>query len=63
VTALAAGGYAGPPPRGADDARAELGVSGRLDAPELVEAINAERVILESGMSLGGAALTQEQTR
>ena len=42
----------------------DLGVSGRLDAPELVAAINyAERVILEAGVPLGGAAWTKEQTR
>jgi hypothetical protein len=35
-----------------------------LDAPELVEAVNhAERVILEAGLPLGGAALTKEQTQ
>ena len=46
------------------DLSTELGVSGRLNAPELVEAItHAERVILESGIRLGGAALTQEQTQ
>ena len=39
-------------------------MSGQLNAPELVEAItHAERVILESGIPLGGAALTEEQTR
>jgi len=42
----------------------EMGVSGQLDAPELVQAITyAERVILEWGIALGGAALTEEQTR
>jgi len=42
----------------------EIGVSGQLNAPELVQAItHAERVILESGIPLGGAALTQDQTR
>jgi hypothetical protein len=41
-----------------------MGVSGQLNAPELVQAVtHAERVILESGIPLGGAALTQEQTR
>jgi 4-hydroxy-2-oxoheptanedioate aldolase len=46
------------------DLSTDLGVSGRLDAPELVAAINhAERVILEAGVPLGGAALTKEQTR
>src|SRR5215475_2144141 len=42
----------------------DLGVSGRLDAPELLEAItHAERAILAAGIALGGAALTQEQTQ
>jgi 4-hydroxy-2-oxoheptanedioate aldolase len=46
------------------DLSTELGVSGRLDAPELLEAVNhAERVILEAGIPLGGAALTKEQTQ
>ena len=46
------------------DLSTDLGVSGRLDAPELVAAINhAERVILEAGVPLGGAAMTKEQTR
>jgi 4-hydroxy-2-oxoheptanedioate aldolase len=46
------------------DLSADLGVSGRLTAPELVEAVtHAERVIGESGIALGGAALTQEQTQ
>jgi len=45
------------------DLSAELGVSGQMNAPELVQAIaHAERVILESGIPLAGAALTQEQT-
>lgn len=45
------------------DLSTELGVSGQLNAPELVQAVTyAERVILESGIPLGGAALTQEQT-
>jgi 4-hydroxy-2-oxoheptanedioate aldolase len=45
------------------DLSTEMGVSGRLDAPELVQAVtHAERVILESGIALGGAALTAEQT-
>ena len=35
-----------------------------MDATEVVAAINhAERVILEAGVPLGGAALTKEQTR
>jgi 4-hydroxy-2-oxoheptanedioate aldolase len=46
------------------DLSTEMGVSGQLDAPEMVQAItHAERVILESGIALGGAALTEEQTR
>jgi 2-keto-3-deoxy-L-rhamnonate aldolase RhmA len=46
------------------DLSTELGVSGRMDAPELLEAItHAERVIGESGIPLGGAALTKEQTQ
>jgi 4-hydroxy-2-oxoheptanedioate aldolase len=46
------------------DLSTDLGVSGRLDAPELVEAVNhAERVILEARVPLGGAALTKEQTQ
>lgn len=45
------------------DLSTELGVSGQLDAPELLEAVNhAERVILEAGIPLGGAALNQQQT-
>jgi 4-hydroxy-2-oxoheptanedioate aldolase len=45
------------------DLSTEMGVSGQLDAPELVQAVtHAERVILESGIALGGAALTAEQT-
>ena len=46
------------------DLSTDLGVSGRLDAPELLEAItHAERAILAAGIALGGAALTQEQTQ
>jgi 4-hydroxy-2-oxoheptanedioate aldolase len=46
------------------DLSTALGVSGRLDAPELVEAVShAERVILEAGIPLAGAALTKEQTQ
>ena len=45
------------------DLSTELGVSGQLNAPDLVQAVtHAERVILESGIPLAGAALTQEQT-
>jgi 4-hydroxy-2-oxoheptanedioate aldolase len=46
------------------DLSTDLGVPGRLDAPELVEAVTyAERVILDAGIPLGGAALTREQTQ
>jgi 2-keto-3-deoxy-L-rhamnonate aldolase RhmA len=46
------------------DLSTDLGVSGRFDAPALVEAIeHAERVILEAGIPLGGVALTEEATR
>lgn len=46
------------------DLSTELGVSGKFDAPELREAIaEAERVILESKIPMGGAAMTKEQTR
>ena len=46
------------------DLSTDLGVSGRLDAPELVEAVTrAERVILEAGIPLGRAALTKEATQ
>jgi 4-hydroxy-2-oxoheptanedioate aldolase len=46
------------------DLSTEMGVSGQLNASELVQAItHAERVILESGIALGGAALTEDQTR
>lgn len=46
------------------DLSTDLGVSGRLDDPGLVAAMNhAERVILEAGIPLGGVALTKEQTR
>jgi 4-hydroxy-2-oxoheptanedioate aldolase len=45
------------------DLSTDLGVSGRLDAPEVVEAVtHAERVIREAGIPLGGAALTKEAT-
>jgi 4-hydroxy-2-oxoheptanedioate aldolase len=45
------------------DLSTDLGVSGRLDAPELVEAVqHAEDVILAAGIPLGGAALTEVQT-
>jgi 4-hydroxy-2-oxoheptanedioate aldolase len=46
------------------DLSTALGASGRLNAPELVEAItHAESVILEAGIPLGGVALKHEQTR
>jgi 4-hydroxy-2-oxoheptanedioate aldolase len=46
------------------DLSTDLGISGRLDAPELVEAVtHAERVIREAGIPLGGAALTKEATQ
>jgi 4-hydroxy-2-oxoheptanedioate aldolase len=45
------------------DLSTDLGVSGRLDAPELREAIqHAERIVLEAGIPLGGVAWDQEQT-
>jgi hypothetical protein len=45
------------------DLSTELGVSGQLDAPELVEAVScAEKVIRDAGIPLGGAAPTP-QTR
>ncbi len=45
------------------DLSTDLGVSGRLDAPELLDAIShAERAILEAKV-LGGAALTSDQTK
>ncbi len=46
------------------DLSTALGVSGRLDAPELVEAVHhAERIILEAGIPLGGVAFTKAQTQ
>jgi 4-hydroxy-2-oxoheptanedioate aldolase len=45
------------------DLSTALGVSGRLDAPEFVQAVEKlERAILAAGIPLGGAALTREQT-
>lgn len=45
------------------DLSTELGVSGQFDAPILLDAVkHAERVILEKGVALGGAAFTREQT-
>lgn len=46
------------------DLSTELGVSGQMDAPELLDAMqHAERAILAAGIPLGGAALTKEQTQ
>jgi 4-hydroxy-2-oxoheptanedioate aldolase len=46
------------------DLSTELGVPGRLDAPEFREAVgHLESVILQAGIPLGGAALTHDQTR
>lgn len=46
------------------DLSTELGVSGQFGAPILHQAIaHAERVILEAGIPLGGAAFTKEQTQ
>lgn len=46
------------------DLSTELGVPGRLDAPEVREAVDhIERVALAAGIPLGGAALDPEQTR
>lgn len=46
------------------DLSTALGVSGRLNAPELTEAItHAERVIFDAGIPLSSTALTQQQTR
>src|SRR5262249_45342104 len=46
------------------DLSTDLGVSGRLDAPELIQAVQeAERAILKANIPLGGAALTKEQTQ
>lgn len=45
------------------DLSTDMGVSGRLDAPELVQAIDhAEEVIGQAGIPLGGAALTAART-
>jgi 4-hydroxy-2-oxoheptanedioate aldolase len=49
---------------GAFDLSTALGVSGRFDAPELIDAVaHLERVILEAGIPLGAVALTREQTK
>jgi 4-hydroxy-2-oxoheptanedioate aldolase len=46
------------------DLSTDLGVPGRLDARELIEAIDhAENVILRSGIPLGGVGQSREQTR
>lgn len=46
------------------DLSTELGVSGRLDAPEVLEAVDhIERVATSAGMPLGGAALDPRQTQ
>jgi len=46
------------------DLSTELGVSGKFDAPILVEAVrHAESVILEAGIPVGAAAFTQEQAQ
>lgn len=46
------------------DLSTELGVSGQLDAPAVVEAIDhVERTALAAGVPLGGAALNPQQTR
>lgn len=46
------------------DLSTDMGVPGRLDAPELVEAVeHAQDVILRSGVPLGAAALTPLQTQ
>jgi 4-hydroxy-2-oxoheptanedioate aldolase len=49
---------------GAFDLAVELGVPGRLDAPEMCDAVaRLERAILGAGIPLGGVAPTREQTR
>jgi 4-hydroxy-2-oxoheptanedioate aldolase len=46
------------------DLSTDMGVPGRLDAPELVQAIeHAQEVIVRAGVPLGGAALTAAQTQ
>ncbi len=46
------------------DLSTDLGVSGRLDSPELLDVIrHVERVILEVQIPLGGAAMTSDQTK
>ena len=49
---------------GAFDLSTDLGVSGRFDAPELVDAMtHLERVILAADIPLGALALTREYTK
>ena len=46
------------------DLSTELGVSGKFDAPILLDAVkHAENAILKAGIALGAAALTREQTQ
>ena len=46
------------------DLSTDLGVSGQLNAPILLDAVgHVERVVREAGIPLGGAALSREQTR
>src|SRR5215475_4725935 len=46
------------------DLSTDLGVSGRLDAPELLEAVQeAERAILKANLPLGGGRLTKKQSQ
>jgi 4-hydroxy-2-oxoheptanedioate aldolase len=46
------------------DLSVELGVAGRLDAPEFQAAVaRIERVVLGAGLPLGGFAMSAEQTR
>jgi 4-hydroxy-2-oxoheptanedioate aldolase len=46
------------------DLSTELGVSGKFDAPILLDAVrHAEHAILKAGIALGAAALTREQTQ
>ena len=46
------------------DLSTELGVSGQLDAPEVLEAVDhIERVAGDAGIPLGGAALNPQQTQ
>ncbi len=46
------------------DLSTELGVSGKLDAPILVDAVrHAESVILKAGIALGATTFTKEQAQ